>query len=431
MLLWPCIALALAQTKRADSWQSLDLKGGMNSVVAFGNRLKTAQSWQHPQLMKQGERVYLRGLAGKEGGPLVANTVIAALPEGFRPPLSLCFPAVAHSRQLTHLVCVMAMTGNVVLRTAAASHFVAFDGISFDSTNAGWLSPAVAAGYELKTRTGFQPAQYKLQGKLVFMRGFFRKKAGQPSNNDVLGGIPKSSRPYANAGFVSVSLKDTAMHWLGVYAQPLLNLAIIQGTAGREVSVDTVCFSTLGEGDAAWKPLALSKGFTRGLLDWQAPQYSEGEGGLIYLRGMVGKQSGAIADGDVIAKLPVGSSPPAHLSYPAIAHTGTAVHRLDLLKDGTVNVARTAGTAYVILDGLRFFRGAGGIVAAAVPMASRRTSSLEGFLLVGLVGSAVAYIATHGKGAAPLRFTQGAGASYGSAGATEHDSFVTRTESSL
>jgi hypothetical protein len=49
--------------------------------------------------------------------------------------------------------------------------------------------------------------------------------------------------------------------------------------------------------------------------------------------------------------------------------------------------------------------------------------------LVGLVGSAVAYIATHGKGAAPLRFTQGTGASYGSAGATEHDSFVTRTES--
>ena len=92
--------------------------------------------WQRAQYRRIGDIVYLRGLITIDSGSITDDTVVANLPEGFRPPKNLAFVAEPHSWLLTKHRVNIEPDGTIrVSSTAGTTPHVDLDGIFFSISN--------------------------------------------------------------------------------------------------------------------------------------------------------------------------------------------------------------------------------------------------------------------------------------------------------
>ncbi|MCB1155919.1 MAG: hypothetical protein H7A25_07585 [Leptospiraceae bacterium] len=99
---------------------------------------------------------------------------------------------------------------------------------------------------------------------------------------------------------------------------------------------------------------SLGSGVSCANIGWIKCQYRK-IGDIVYMRGLAIKTGSNFATDDIILTLPAGYRPYGVVSYPVIAHTGNAVHRVDIIgTDGTVKIGASANSIYAELDVIQF-----------------------------------------------------------------------------
>jgi hypothetical protein len=87
----------------------------------------------------------------------------------------------------------------------------------------------------------------------------------------------------------------------------------------------------------AWKPLELGVGWvSHSGADQPPASYRRDGNGIVYLRGLVAKASGAPSNGDIIGTLPAGYRSRYRIIVPALTGNPEAIGRLDIQLNGQI-----------------------------------------------------------------------------------------------
>jgi len=116
-------AVTTSKLDGTTNWTNLSLPDGFHSPPN--------SSWQRAQYRRIGDIVYLRGLVTTDSGPISDDTVVANLPEGFRPPKNVAFVAEPHGEGTEHRVDIYPNGTISVLIAADATRHVGLDGMFF------------------------------------------------------------------------------------------------------------------------------------------------------------------------------------------------------------------------------------------------------------------------------------------------------------
>lgn len=110
-----------------------------------------------------------------------------------------------------------------------------------------------------------------------------------------------------------------------------------------------VGFGTLYVG---WTNLTAASGFTTGT---PTPQYTI-RNGVVYLRGQITKNSGNVADGDILCNVPAAARPPESVTRPVSGGSGASSMRGFVATGGdlSVHAPKSGSSTYVTIDGLQW-----------------------------------------------------------------------------
>ena len=171
---------------------------------------------------------------------------------------------------------------------------------------------------------------------------------------------PISSTVWANSPlYVGVQVGSDAemspREALGAVPVAMYALTVPNGSITTEKIEDgAVTLAKLSS--TGWVDLPLAAGFhSPPNQDWQKAQYRK-IGDIVYLRGVITKDSGDIGDSNDVATLPTELRPLIRTAFVAEPHNFLTVkHRVDIHTDGKVQVRTSAGaTSHVSLNGIFF-----------------------------------------------------------------------------
>eukprot|EP00911_Craspedida_sp_UC1_P001124 UC1_evm1s846 len=347
---------------RASSlgWQEVEL-------TADWVNIKPSSTWQRPQYVKEGTRVYLRGLLSKGENVPMGSTTVTTLPSDYAPPRLVTLCSDSHVN-VKHRINVHP-DGRVVLanvgESAVKTNYGSLDGLSWDTVDTDWIS------LDLKTGTGGgttagptddgqardAPA-YKVSGHTVFLRGTIRlPKDTANTARFVLAKVPAQYAPVTGGALPTIAfdgpLSRTDVQPSGEIVSQYRDLA---NGRGETVCLDGIRYSFASNG---WTLITPGSGAGFGIYpsSWTKGSWRI-EGNRVYMRGLVSRGQ-RWRTGNIVGVLPESLWPKKALSFPCIAHmqqAGSVAHRCDIRTNGQVAIGHAAprNSVYVDLSSIDF-----------------------------------------------------------------------------
>lgn len=313
------------------TWMTLPLVTGWASYNQV-NAGQAAGTWASPQYTKAGGIVQVRGLI-QSPSATSAGTVLATLPDGYRPDYTTIFPAMIGGNVASYVT--VDTLGNISIPSAlAANTWLSLENVLFPAAGvANWTvvgasgsNSAFSNGWTNYSTYNYGPARYWQDGDgFVWLGGVV--SGGTMVDNANIFTLPASARAYkeehfisaSNAGFGGTGARSTdGVNWKGTTATTWTSLGgVFINTAASQSSL-TWTLPYYNGSFAAYNSTY-----------FPTPGYAQTSYGLVVLQGL-----GSCVAANIEYYLPTSMSP-AYTNL-RVVNSGLATGRLDVGVGGSV-----------------------------------------------------------------------------------------------
>lgn len=308
-------------------WTELDLLSGWK---------KYSDTYNTPSYTRTSSgRVFLKGLV--KDGTATSGTVIAKLPEGYRPSGRLVFP-VSTSPNINARVDVD-LNGDVILYRGTNT-WTSLDGISFlpSDTPYTWNTMSFYNGWTNWDPPTYEPLHVALDNRgRVNMQGLIR--AGTQTNNTPIAYLNPAFFPPKSLHFPAGS-SSVSLFWLwyadGEVTKRGTQTSTYLGMQALWYPGSTGSWTTI-EPDGTWAQYAGN---------YPNFQYTKASDGVVTLRGLI--KSGPIAATTKLGNLPAGYRPEAVEVMTTLANEDYA--RIDIEPDGDLIIRSVSNNTWLALN---------------------------------------------------------------------------------
>jgi hypothetical protein len=199
---------------------------------------------------------------------------------------------------------------------------------------------------------------------IIRLRGLARAQSSYTSSNTLLARFPGDRRPAwtsvvsAVAGSPSYSTSRVDLRSNGDIAKT----ATWNGSdSGAALNWHSLSGMLAKAGSLSWQPLSFNSPWTNYGGEYGTASSAKDADGIVHLRGLV-RNTASFSGAQIIATLPPGRRPTHRVTFPAVAHNGSAytTARIQINPDGTVGLYNQVGAAlgaangWISLDNISF-----------------------------------------------------------------------------
>lgn len=199
---------------------------------------------------------------------------------------------------------------------------------------------------------------------IIRLRGLARAQSSYTSSNTLLARFPGDRRPAwtsvvsAVAGSPSYSTSRVDLRSNG----DIVKTATWNGSdSGAALNWHSLSGMLAKAGSLSWQPLSFNSPWTNYGGEYGTASSAKDADGIVHLRGLV-RNTASFSGAQVIATLPPGRRPTHRVTFPAVAHNGSAytTARIQINPDGTVGLYNQVGAAlgaangWISLDNISF-----------------------------------------------------------------------------
>lgn len=286
-----------------------------------------------------------------KGGTVTAGTVIANLPEPFRPIIKQTFTALTFTTTYISATVSVYPNGDIVLKGSnATTTLVSLDNIIFNNDPLlSWTTTSVfPAGWNPYDQSDLAGITNVGFAKDIVGRVWTRGQgynATSPASSVTLFQYPTGFTPSAgkNSQGVNSGNNTFGAHYVDTSGNYIVHGP---GTGTQPLSFDESLF--IADTVGSWTNPTLTNAWTTYAAGYDTPGYWKDPEGMVHLRGMAA--AGTVAS--PIFTLPVGYRPASTILR--VCSSNYAVGRLDIKADGTVTLQQGANN-WVNLSGVSFF----------------------------------------------------------------------------